>query len=240
MGRQVEGLRASEADFFSVLHPGVVLANPTGVQKHLKEGGGLVTAEEYGTAYQRGFPMTVRFLISRGLSYDSAMDTAQAAWAKGWERRGQLRDRSLVLTWANSIALNIHRTSLRREPQAHVLPELWAYPCVSLSAIDLNRALANCRPLERKVLESHYMEGYKVQEIAEQHGWTETAVRIRLLRARRSVEQKLVQSGHAKRRRLAADSREAISQVRKATRDVTEMPGRRKRNLEQQPETKVA
>jgi DNA-directed RNA polymerase specialized sigma24 family protein len=37
------------------------------------------------------------------------------------------------------------------------------------------------------VLQRHYLEGYKVQEIASAHGWTETAVRIRLLRARRAV-----------------------------------------------------
>ena len=69
-----------------------------------------MTTDEYGQAYQSGFNLTVRFLVSRGLSYDSAQETAQAAWAKGWERLGQLRDQSMVLTWMNSIALNIHRS----------------------------------------------------------------------------------------------------------------------------------
>jgi DNA-directed RNA polymerase specialized sigma24 family protein len=41
------------------------------------------------------------------------------------------------------------------------------------------------------VLQRHYLEGYKVQEIAQQQGWTETAVRIRLLRARRSVGKRM-------------------------------------------------
>jgi DNA-directed RNA polymerase specialized sigma24 family protein len=41
------------------------------------------------------------------------------------------------------------------------------------------------------VLQRHYLEGFKVQEIAEQQGWTETAVRIRLLRARRTVGKRL-------------------------------------------------
>jgi DNA-directed RNA polymerase specialized sigma24 family protein len=41
------------------------------------------------------------------------------------------------------------------------------------------------------VLQRHYLEGYKVQEIAQQQGWTETAVRIRLLRARRTVGKRL-------------------------------------------------
>jgi RNA polymerase sigma-70 factor (ECF subfamily) len=169
-----------------------------------------MTTEEYGNAYQRGFNLTVRFLVSRGLSYDAALDTAQAAWAKGWERRAQLRDPNLVLTWTNSIALNIHRTYLRREPQTQTLPELAAPPRLNVAAIDAKRILNGCKPNDRIVLHSHYIEGYKVQEIAEQHGWTETAVRIRLLRARRSVEKKLSKPRHAKLKNLAEKARRAI------------------------------
>jgi len=170
-----------------------------------------MTNEEYGKAYQRGFNLTVRFLVSRGLSYDAALDTAQAAWAKGWERREQLRDPNLVLTWTNSIALNIHRTFLRREPQTQTLPELAAPPRLNVAAIDAKRILNSCKPNDRIVLHSHYIEGYKVQEIAEQHGWTETAVRIRLLRARRSVEKKLAKPRHTKLRTLADKAREALT-----------------------------
>lgn len=201
-----------------------------------KKGASVVTADEYGSAYQRGFPITVRFLVSRGVAYDTAVDTAQAAWVKGWERRGQLRDRSLVLTWANSIAWNIHRTAVRREPSPQTLIEVWVQPRVNLAAIDVGRALATCRPIEREVLESHYIEGYKVHEIAERHGWSETAVRIRLLRARRSVERKLATMTKAKRRRLGADSRKAISEAHKTASEVMELPARRGRVME----TKVA
>jgi DNA-directed RNA polymerase specialized sigma24 family protein len=48
-----------------------------------------------------------------------------------------------------------------------------------------------CKQNDRMVLQRHYLEGYKVQEIASQQGWTETAVRIRLLRARRTVGKRL-------------------------------------------------
>lgn len=143
--------------------------------------------EEYGQAYQKGFPITVRFLVSRGLSYDDAMETAQAAWAKGWERIDQLRDSSMVLTWMNSIALNLHRSLLRREPPFSVLPELSAPPRVNLAGIDVKRILCCVRQSDRFVLQRHYLEGYAVQEIAEENGWSDTAVRIRLLRARRAA-----------------------------------------------------
>ena len=150
-----------------------------------------MTSEEFGQAYSRGYNLTVRFLISRGLSCDSAQETAQAAWAKGWERLAQLRDKNMILTWMNSIALNLHRSRVRKEPLLQALPELTAPAKINVAAIDLRRVLKVCRRNERLVLERHYLEGYKVQEIAEQHGWTETAVRIRLLRARRSVGAKM-------------------------------------------------
>ena len=146
-----------------------------------------MTCEEYGNAYKKGYNLTVRFLVSRGLSYDGAQETAQAAWAKGWERLSQLRDSNMVLTWMNSIALNIHRSCMRREPFLQTLPEISTPPKVNLAAIDVRRILKTCKQNDRMVLQRHYLEGYKVREIARAHGWTETAVRIRLLRARRAV-----------------------------------------------------
>ncbi len=166
-----------------------------------------MTREEYGSAYQGGFPLTVRFLISRGLSYDSALDTAQSAWMKGWEHLSQLRDPGLVLTWTNSIAINIHRSYLRREPQTQSLPELVAPPRLNLAAIDAGRILDECRPNDRAVLEGHYIEGFKVQEIAARHGWSETAVRIRLLRARRSVVRRLRKNKTDKLRTMEVQKR---------------------------------
>ncbi len=150
-----------------------------------------MTREEYGSAYQKGYNLTVRFLVSRGLSYDSAQETAQAAWAKGWERLAQLREDNMVLTWMNSIALNIHRSYIRREPLLQTLPELSTPPKVNLAAIDVRRILKCCKTNDKLVLQRHYLEGYKVQEIASSQGWTETAVRIRILRARRSVGKRL-------------------------------------------------
>src|SRR5579871_559882 len=146
-----------------------------------------MTREEYGSAYQKDYNLTVRFLVSRGLTYDSARETAQAAWAKGWERLSQLRNTSMILTWMNSIALNIHRSCVRREPFLQPLPELSTTPKVNLAAIDVRRILKSCKKNERIVLEKHYIEGFKVHEIAKANGWTETAVRIRLLRARRAA-----------------------------------------------------
>jgi RNA polymerase sigma factor (sigma-70 family) len=176
-----------------------------------------MTREDYGKAYQRGYNLTVRFLVSRGLPYDTAQETAQAAWVKGWERIGQLRDHSMVLTWMNSIALNIHRSYVRREPLFQTLPELSTAPKVNLAAIDVRRILKSCKRNDRVVLQRHYLEGFKVQEIAEEQGWTETAVRIRLLRARRTVGKRL---GRKFPEPAAQPSGKVIRRSREAVADV--------------------
>ncbi len=156
-----------------------------------------MTRENYGQAYQRGFDLTTRFLISRGVPRDMARDVAQAAWVKGWERLSQLRNESMVTTWVNAIAMNVHRSVLRSERAYQALPDYYTRAEVNLAAIDLNRILKFCCPRDRALLELQ-MQGDTAEEIAQKQGVTETAIRIRLLRARRAArsraERKTVES----------------------------------------------
>jgi len=145
-----------------------------------------MTREEYGQAYQRGFDLTVRLLLSRGVPADRAPEVAQAAWARGWERLVQLRNEGLVVTWVNTIALNVYRNFLRSEPCYQALPEISTKAGVNLAAIDISRILKFCRPYERLLLEQQ-MEGATTEEIAREQGVSETAIRIRMLRARRAA-----------------------------------------------------
>ncbi len=149
-----------------------------------------MTRDEYGYAYQRGFDLTVRLLLSRGAPRDRAMEAAQAAWARGWERLEQLRNESLVVTWVNTIALNAYRSILRNEPAYQTLPELSSRVGINIAAIDLSRILNVCRPCDRALLEQQ-MHGVTAEEIARNQGVSETAVRIRMLRARRSARSRI-------------------------------------------------
>ncbi len=147
-----------------------------------------MTREGYGQAYQRGFALTVRFLLSRGAQRDLADEAAQAAWVRGWECVGQLRDETLVVTWVNTIALNVYRRVIRKELFSEKLPPLREKTAaIDVAAIDVARILTFCRPGDRLLLEQQYLNGASTQEIARQQGVTETAIRIRLLRARRAA-----------------------------------------------------
>jgi DNA-directed RNA polymerase specialized sigma24 family protein len=70
------------------------------------------------------------------------------------------------------------------------LPELATRTSVNLAAIDVSRILKICRPSDRTLLEQQ-MHGVTAEEIATDQGVTETAVRIRFLRARRAAKMRL-------------------------------------------------
>ena len=149
-----------------------------------------MTSEGYGLAYQKGFDITVRFLLSRGAQKEYAMEAAQGAWVRGWERLHQLRDDTKVLVWVNSIALNGYRRLAQRQPPSRELPEIVSPRGIDTARIDVHRILNCCRPSERILFEQQLC-GATNAEIARKQGVTETAIRIRLLRARRATRLRL-------------------------------------------------
>jgi DNA-directed RNA polymerase specialized sigma24 family protein len=146
-----------------------------------------MTSDGYGKAYQRGFDLTVRFLISRGVQPDNAEELSQAAWVKGWERLSQLREENFVVLWVNTIALNFYRSWLRKNRLSLAAQDLGLKTtAINVAAIDVARILRFCRPRVRHLLEQS-MTGVTPGELADEQGVTETAIRVRLLRARREV-----------------------------------------------------
>jgi DNA-directed RNA polymerase specialized sigma24 family protein len=158
---------------------------------------------EYGEAYEAGFDRTVRFLISKGARGDGAREAAQAAWVRGWERLDQRRSDSSLSTWINTIALNFYRSFLGRETLTQMLPDLPGRDRIDISAIDVDRLLRRCRPADRTLLQQH-MEGVTMEEIARENGVTETAIRIRMMRARRAARGHLEKKAYRFRRCGAA------------------------------------
>jgi len=158
----------------------------------------VMTREGYGQAYQRGFDLTLRFLLSRGASWERAREVAQAAWVQGWERVEQLRNEGMVVTWVNTIALNVYRRARRNEGiRGDVPTDPGTRPGVNLAAIDIARILKICQPADRALLEQQ-MTGLTPREIARLRGIPESAIRIRLLRARRAARLRIEQVGRAR------------------------------------------
>lgn len=149
-----------------------------------------MTDYAYGEAYRAGFDRTVRFLLSRGAASDGAVEAAQAAWVRGWERLHQLRDEKMLLTWVNTIALNLYRGVWRKERMIVPLHERHSEFEIDLSPIDLRMVLELCHRRERALLELQ-VEGITAEEVANQRGVSQTAIRIRFMRARRAARERI-------------------------------------------------
>jgi len=128
----------------------------------------------------------MRFMQARGASSEHAEEIAQAAWSKGWERRTQLRDDCMVGFWINAIALNEFRRGHRKEQFNVELQEICGQIGIDPAPIDAATIVRMCHPRDQ-ILFGHQLRGLTVSEIAQELGATPTAIRIRLLRARRSA-----------------------------------------------------
>ena len=146
-----------------------------------------MTQQEFGTAYQGSFRQTVKFLLAKGSNQDSAEDLAQAAWSKGWECIGQLRNHDQLKTWVNTIALNLYRRSMRDfKREEPLMMDVSGGRNINVAAIDVHSLLNRCGHRDRSLLLQH-MQGLTTGEMAETVGITEAAVRVRLTRARHSA-----------------------------------------------------
>ncbi len=148
-------------------------------------------AHVFGQAYESGLNRTIAFLLSRGIPFDDAQDVAQAAWLRGWECLRQLRDDNLLLTWVNTIALNDYRRTLRKRNRVEEWKPAYndaATTALDCAAIDVSKILDACKPKDRDLLQAH-LRGESPKEVARREGVSSTAIRIRLLRARRSARE---------------------------------------------------
>ena len=117
---------------------------------------------------------------------DDRLDAVAEAIAKGWEKRGTLRDERLFATWLTLIQIrecvNIQRRQRRVVPVDR-MPERSA-PLRDERAAVLEEALGQLPQRARTMVVLPYMESYDVKQIAQMMGTTKGAVCSGLSRAR--------------------------------------------------------
>jgi len=145
---------------------------------------------QFAEAFETGVPVTRRFLLSRGARADEADEIAQAAWARGWEHRMQLRDPSLIGYWVNSIARNLFRARFRTIQPTPIDGIEPFYVLALEDDLDLKKMLDRVGPRDRSLLEKS-LHGYSAEEIASTEGISSTGIRVRLLRIRQNIRQQL-------------------------------------------------
>ena len=151
----------------------------------VETGSRAVTPDEFANAYERGFAGTVRILCAYGVRRRSdANELAQAAWARGWERCSSIIDPRRITQWVNAIAINMFRNLQRGGRRYETLVDI---PCAPqmFTASCVRQMLEKCGRMDRRLLESFYIFGNSLEEIAVSCKTTPGAMRVRLCRARK-------------------------------------------------------
>ena len=164
-------------------------------QSFKAEVAGWLTAEAFGKRFSSGgFRQTIDTLKRHGANPDLAEETAQAAWVRGWERRSQLRNPAGLVRWISEIAINLLRDEVRKTRRlTATFPAGLDCPvsaAVSLSAIDLRAALANCPAGQRALLDA-LLKDLTPVEIAAKLNISVGAVHHRLSRLRAGLRRRL-------------------------------------------------
>lgn len=117
-------------------------------------------------------------------------DAVQEALLKAWAKLGTLREEAYFETWLTRILINECRNLWRRKGAAEVALQenLSAEGC---GTSPLYEALLSLPRKYRIALELHYIEGYKLREIAQLLGTPEGTVKWRLGRGRALLEKEL-------------------------------------------------
>lgn len=115
-------------------------------------------------------------------------DAIQDTFCKYLEKKPEFRDEEHEKAWLIRVATNICRDMIRfriRHPKV-VIDEV-ENTLVAPEQKEVLRELLELPMKQRIVIYLHYVEGYRVKEIADILGITESAVKTRLLRGRKQM-----------------------------------------------------
>ena len=147
----------------------------------------VITLAQFEAAYRSSFSRTVNRLAARGVSRETAEDLAQAAWARGWEYREQLRNPSLVSWWVGSIARNLLFIAYRGRKPTEQLTETCATISPDWKPLLVDRLLRDLPMADRDLLVETYAFGSTSYELGPKMGVSATAIRVRLNRLRKTL-----------------------------------------------------
>ena len=142
------------------------------------------------------------YKIARSMLFDAAdqQDAVQEAITKAWAKRNTLREAQYFSSWLVRILIN-ECNSIYRKQSRFVFRASWEEN--SLGAVppendaDLDAAMDRLPERLRLVVVLHYIEGFKLNEIAGMLHCTQGAVKKRLFDARKMLKLSIEQDKEA-------------------------------------------
>lgn len=158
-----------------------------------------MTREEFVLVVQHEQEALRRFLLALCAGRaDDADDLAQETFIKAYVSLSEYDERGQVSLWLRRIAYHTFLNYRKKQQREETKPLDEAPPVAGPSAADeafryqeLHAALGALSDTGRTTLVMHYIEGYKVGEIAEVTGQSEAAVKKQLQRGREELKRRI-------------------------------------------------
>lgn len=128
---------------------------------------------------------------------DDCADAVQETLLKAWQSRDSLKNLKAFRPWLTRILVNTCNDMLRQRGRQRWVPleeDMAALDPPEASDFDLDETLGRLSPEHRAVVVLHYLEGYKVRQIADMLGLPVGTVKTRLMFARVHLQQNVVHS----------------------------------------------
>ena len=125
---------------------------------------------------------------------DDCADAVQETLAKAWQSRDSLKNPKAFRPWMTRIMVNTCNDMLRSRKRQRWVPleeDMAVVQPPEASDFDMGAALGRLSPDHRAVVVLHYLEGYKVREIADMLGIPSSTVKTRLMLARVHLQKNL-------------------------------------------------
>ncbi|QUL58197.1 sigma-70 family RNA polymerase sigma factor [Paenibacillus tritici] len=127
---------------------------------------------------------------------EDCADAMQETVLKAFKAISGLKEAAYFNTWLFRILINECNMILRRRDRVVVMsepPERIESSSSSAEDMDLRQAISGLEEVTRTIVKLHYYQGLRLQEIAELLELSESAVKTRLHRARKTLYQSLSQ-----------------------------------------------
>lgn len=152
----------------------------------------------FGEIYSQFYPRCFGFFHARVLDSSVAADLSQEVFVRIFSAIRRFDPKQLFDAWLMGICRNVLREHVRR---CSGLREVaWTELCLELGQVaeeegiydDMLALVPGCMgkllPATEEILRSHYFDGKKLSEIANDSGRSVTAVRMLVMRARRAIK----------------------------------------------------
>lgn len=155
------------------------------------EGGAAVDARTFQTEALKIEKLLYHISYAMLRNESDCEDAVQEALLRAWQKRGTLRDMAAFRSWLCRIVANTCTELLRRKQRTTLTDIPEEMPAPQSDAIDhmaVMDALAELTPQMRVCMTLHYLDGWRVSEIAQMLDIPEGTVKTRLMHARKRME----------------------------------------------------